>query len=112
MRYAVPTTQGKLSAHFGHCEHFAIIDADEATGTVANKQLLAAPPHQPGLLPVWLAEQGVAIVIAGGMGSRAQGIFTENRITVIVGAHEGDPEEVVVAYIRGALTTGENVCDH
>ena len=112
MRYAVPTTNGRLAGHFGHCEHFAIIDADEATGTVAKKQLLAAPPHQPGLLPVWLSEHGVSTVIAGGMGARAQGIFAENRIRVIVGAPEGDPEEVVVAYIRGTLTTGENVCDH
>jgi len=112
VRYAVPTSNGRLSAHFGHCEHFAIFDVDETNGKVLSKKLLVAPPHQPGLLPAWLAEEGVATVIAGGMGSRAQDIFNENRIRVVVGAPEGDPEEIVLAYIRGTLATGGNVCDH
>ena len=112
MRYAVPTSNGRLAAHFGHCEHFAIIDVDEALGTIVRKELLPAPSHQPGLLQIWLAEEGVAIVIAGGMGSRAQDIFNENRIRVVIGAPEGDPEEVVMAYVRGTLATGDNVCDH
>lgn len=112
MRYAVPITNGRLAAHFGHCEHFAIVDVDEASGAIVRKQLLPAPAHQPGLLPVWLAEEGVATVIAGGMGSRAQALFEENRIRVIVGAAEGDPEEAVIAHVQGMLVTGDNVCDH
>ena len=112
MRYAVPVSDGRLSAHFGHCEHFALIDVDEATGTIVRKELLASPGHQPGLLPVWLAEEGVSAVIAGGMGSRAQAIFRENRIQVVVGAAEDDPEQAVMEHIRGTLATGDNVCDH
>ena len=112
MRYAVPVSDGRLAAHFGHCEHFALIDVDEAAGTIVRKELRASPGHQPGLLPVWLAEEGVSAVIAGGMGSRAQAIFRENRIQVIVGAAEDDPERVVLDYIRGTLATGDNVCDH
>lgn len=112
MRYAIPTTDGRLAAHFGHCEQFAIIDVDEASGTIVRKALLAAPAHQPGLLPVWLAEEGVGAVIAGGMGSRAQALFNENRIRVIVGAPDDDPEQIVIGYIQGTLLTGENVCDH
>lgn len=112
MRYAVPVSNGRLAAHFGHCEHFAIIDVDDTSGTILQRQLLPAPEHQPGLLPMWLAEEGVAAVIAGGMGSRAQAIFAENRIRVLVGAPEGDPEQIVLAHVRGTLTTGENVCDH
>ena len=112
MRYAVPISNGKLAAHFGHCEHFAVIDVDDATGAILQKQLLAPPQHEPGVLPMWLAEEGVATVIAGGMGSRAQAIFTENRIRVVIGAPEIDPEQIVLAHVRGMLTTGENVCDH
>ena len=112
MRYAVPVSDGRLAAHFGHCEQFAIIDVDEATGTIVRKELLASPGHQPGLLPVWLAEEGVSAVIAGGMGSRAQAIFRENRIQVVVGAAGDDPEQLVLDYVRGRLATGGNICDH
>jgi ATP-binding protein involved in chromosome partitioning len=61
---------------------------------------------------VWLSEQGVSTVIAGGMGSRAQALFRENRIDVVIGAMETDPEKAVLNYVSGSLATGDNVCDH
>jgi len=112
MRYAIPVSNGRLAAHFGHCEHFALIDVDEAGKTILNKEFVASPGHQPGLLPVWLAEQRVSAVIAGGMGNRAQELLTESRIEVILGAPEDDPEKIVLDYMGGTLATGENVCDH
>ncbi|MFC1958043.1 NifB/NifX family molybdenum-iron cluster-binding protein, partial [Chloroflexota bacterium] len=72
MRYGIPVSGGMLSPHFGHCEHFALIDVDEQTKKILKKEFVPAPEHEPGLLPAWLAEQGVSFVIAGGMGSRAQ----------------------------------------
>ena len=112
MRYAIPVTDGRLAAHFGHCEHFALIDVDETTKAIVHKELVASPGHQPGLLPLWLAEEGVSAVIAGGMGSRAQALFSENHIQVIVGAMGDDPEQMVLDCIRGALEAGDNICDH
>ena len=112
MRYAVPVSDGKLAAHFGHCEHFAFINVDENTKAIVSKELVASPGHQPGFLPGWLAEEGISAVIAGGMGSRAQALFSENRIQVIVGALGEDPEQIVLDYLRGTLATGDNVCDH
>ena len=112
MRYAVPVSNGKLATHFGHCEHFAFIDVDEATKKIVRKEFVASPGHEPGLLPVWLAEEGASAIIASGMGSRAQALFKENRIQVILGALGDDPEQIVLDYIQGALETGENLCDH
>jgi len=112
MRFAIPVSGGVISPHFGHCEQFALIDVDEATKTIVGKQLVASPEHQPGLLPVWLAEEGASIIMAGGMGSRAQALFRENRINVIIGVMESDPETAVLKYLNGSLTTGDNVCDH
>jgi ATP-binding protein involved in chromosome partitioning len=112
MRFAIPVSGGVVSPHFGHCEQFALIDVDEATKTIVRKQLVASPGHQPGLLPVWLAEEGVSAVLAGGMGSRAQALFQENHIDVIVGVMESDPEKAVLNYLSGNLATGGNVCDH
>jgi len=112
MRYAVPVTDGRLAAHFGHCQQFAVFDADEANKTIQKKDIIDSPGHEPGLLPMWLAEHGVSAVIAGGMGSRAQDLFRENHIRVIVGAAESDPEEAVLKYLNGTLATGDNICDH
>lgn len=52
------------------------------------------------------------VVIAGGMGRRAQQIFAENDIQVVVGAPADTPEELVTAHVNGTLQSGENVCDH
>ena len=112
MRYALPITDGKVSPHFGHCEQFALIDVDETARKIVNKELVIPPAHEPGVLPAWLAEEGANIIIAGGMGSRAQNLFSENRIEVIVGAVEDDPEKLVLAHLDGTLATGGNICDH
>ena len=112
MRYAIPITDGRVSDHFGHCESFALIDANEAKGSILNQDIVPSPGHQPGFLPMWLAEEGVSVVIARGMGSRAQSVFEENRIQVVIGAIEDDPEKAVMDYIRGTLATGDNICDH
>ena len=76
------------------------------------KEVIPSPGHQPGFLPAWLAEQGVSVIIAGGMGSRAQALFNESRIEVIVGVLDDDPEKAVLDYIKGGLATGDNICDH
>jgi ATP-binding protein involved in chromosome partitioning len=112
MRYAVPVSGGIVSQHFGHCEQFALIDVDESKKRILKKELVNSPGHEPGLLPQWLAEQGVSLVIAGGMGSRAQGLFQQNRIGVVIGIMESDPEKAVLNHLNGILATGANICDH
>jgi len=112
MRYAVPIVDNKLAMHFGHCSHFALFDVDEKRNVIIRKEIVASPGHEPGLLPVWLAEEGVSVVIAGGMGSRAQSLFRENRIEVVINALENDPEKAVLACMKGTLAVGEDVCDH
>jgi len=112
MRIAIPVTGGKLAMHFGHCEQFAIFVVDLTEGKILNQDLLAAPEHEPGLLPCWLGEKGVQRIICGGMGMRAQELFTQRKITVITGAGGDEPEAVAQAYLVGSLVTRENVCDH
>ena len=109
---AIPLAGGRLCMHFGHCEQFALLDVDAAGKEILNSRQVAPPPHQPGLLPRWLHEQGVNLVIAGGMGGRAQGIFAGQGIEVIVGAPAESPESIVRSYLDGSLQSGENLCDH
>lgn len=112
MRIAIPVVQGALSPHFGHCETFEFFDVDTDGKTISGQQSLAAPDHQPGLLPKWLAEQGANMIIAGGMGSRAVQLFTQAGIDVIIGAPREAPEAIIEKYLAGSLETGDNVCDH
>ena len=112
MRYAIPVSGGMLSEHFGHCEHFALIDVDEEKKEILRKELVPSPGHQPGLLPQWLAEKGVSVVIASGMGSRAQNLFRQNCIDVVIGTLDSDPEKAILSYLNGSLATGDNICDH
>ena len=112
MKYAIPVAGGAMSPHFGHCEQFAFFDVDEQKKEITNKEFIASPEHQPGLLPVWLAQNGAEVVIAGGMGSRAQNLFRQSRITVILNVLESDPEKVVLDCLAGTLEVGDDVCDH
>ncbi|OGL47149.1 MAG: chromosome partitioning protein ParA [Candidatus Schekmanbacteria bacterium RBG_13_48_7] len=111
-KIAIPVSQGTLSQHFGHCEEFLLLDVDLRNKEIISKQTLEAPPHEPGLLPKWLHEKGANIIIAGGMGARAQELFNQNKIKVIIGASSGDPEKIAMSFLEGNLVTGENVCDH
>ena len=110
MKIAIPTAEGKLCLHFGHCQLFAIVTVED--GEITATEMLEPPAHEPGALPRWLAEQGASLVITGGMGQRAQGFFQRFGIDVIVGAQPAEPETVVRAYLAGTLATGDNVCDH
>jgi len=112
MRIAVPLAQGKLSLHFGHCDQFAIFDIDDNLKKVINRKDETPPAHEPGVLPRWLHENNVSVIIASGMGQRAQQLFTQNDIKVVTGASGQAPEDLVIAFLQDTLQTGDNICDH
>lgn len=109
-KVAVPTANGLLCSHFGHCERFAVVRVMD--GRIVSLEELTPPPHEPGVLPRWICELGVRLVIAGGMGQRAIGLFRERGVEVITGAPPMDPATLVNSYLQGTLVTGANVCDH
>jgi len=110
MKFAIPLADGKLTAHFGHCKEFALIDVEE--NIIKKKEIVVPPAHEPGVLPKWLHELGVNVIIAGGMGNKAQVLFNEQNIKVVTGAQPLEPEELINSYLNNALTTGDNLCDH
>jgi len=109
-KIAIPITEGILDAHFGHCKQFAMVDLNnnEIQGTI----LLDAPPHQPGLLPNWLAERGATDIIAGGMGQRAIELFNGQGVNVFVGAPKLGVTEIVEGFVNKNLSFTANYCDH
>lgn len=112
MKIAIPLAEGKLAMHFGHCERFALMDVDISEKKLLKRVDVEAPPHQPGLLPPWLAERGADMIIAGGMGQHAHELFAERGMKVVIGAPVETPEKLVADYMAGTLTVGANSCDH
>lgn len=107
---AVPLEGGRLCSHFGHCSEFALFRTKD--GMIIGSSKLTPPPHEPGVIPKWLADQGADVVLAGGMGARAKEMLSEKGIEVVVGVKEGEPEQLVMDYLAGNLATGDNACDH
>ena len=110
MKIAIPVVQGKLCTHFGHCEEFAILTV--ADGKITKRENLTPPPHAPGVIPNWVADQGCTDIIVGGMGEAAQAILQQRGVTVSCGAPSDTPENLAALYLRGELTNTGNTCDH
>lgn len=110
-RIAVPVDDnGILDAHFGHCKFFSLIDIDGKE--IVAEEKVVPPPHEPGLLPKWLAERKVSDVIAGGMGQKAIQIFNYNDVNVFVGAPKLAAKEIVKGFLDGTIDFSANYCDH
>jgi len=107
---AIPLENGILCSHFGHCQQFAIVNAEN--NSISSETLVTPPPHEPGLLPAWLAGKGVTDVIAGGMGQRAISLFNQQNINVFVGAQIKSHTELVNDLLNNSLVAGANYCDH
>ena len=107
MRVAISTDGDFVSAHFGRCPSFTIVDIDD--GKLRDKQSIANPGHHPGYLPQFLHQQGVGCIIAGGMGRRAEDLFAQAEIQTIVGV-SGSIDEVIDKIIKGTLQGGRSLC--
>ncbi len=109
IKFAIPIANGQLTQHFGRCEKFAIVETED--NKVINQEFLTPPEHQLGAFPKFLADNGVHVVIAGGMGPQAQTLFTQNNIEVIMGINAETPEKLVEKYVNLQLEAGDNQCD-
>lgn len=112
MKIAIPVQAGCVSMHFGHCDEFALYEVNEDDNTILGQTAHKPPAHEPGVLPGWLHELGASVIITGGMGQRAQQLFAQNGIQVVLGAPAEAAEQVATAYLNGTLQAGDNPCDH
>lgn len=117
-RIAVPTSQpggmdSALGAHFGHCECYTVVDVED--GKVAKVGTLPSVPHVQGgcMAPVnHLSQNGVTVLLAGGMGMRPLMGFNQVGIQVFHGGEFGTVKDAVDAYIAGKLVpfSKDNTC--
>jgi predicted Fe-Mo cluster-binding NifX family protein len=109
MKIAVSTEGGSVSAHFGRCPSYTLVEIQD--GKIVKREEIPNPGHSPGFLPGYLAEKGVTTIIAGGMGPRAQDLFSGNNIETIIGV-EGPVDDVIDRFLQGTLEGGQSLCDH
>jgi len=107
MKIAISTDGDFVSAHFGRCPEFTILDIEN--GKVIKREVIENPGHHPGFLPKFLNERGVNFIIAGGMGMRAKELFSEAKIDSIVGV-EGKVQDTIDKLLAGTLVGGEDLC--
>lgn len=108
MKIAISTDQGQVSAHFGRCPEFTIVNIEN--GIVQKKETILNTEHQPGFLPQFLAEKKVECIVAGGMGNRAQTLFDQHHIETVIGI-TGTVDSVIQEILDGTLAGGASLCE-
>ncbi len=107
MKIAISTDHDRVSAHFGRCPEFTLLDIEK--GTISKKEIIQNPGHHPGYLPDFLKAKGVEVIIAGGAGTRAQMLFEQQNIQMILGI-EGSIDATIDLLCKGELKGGESLC--
>lgn len=112
MKLAIPTTEGKLCAHFGHCETFTFVEINPATKEILE---ISTGIPEEGITcqsANWIAAKGVNVVLAGGMGGRPKSLFEQHGVAVVTGCPELEIATLVKQYMDNTLVGGENSCGH
>lgn len=108
MLLAVPSDspgglEAAISAHFGHCDAFTLIQVDE--GQVADVRVLPNGGHEHGgcMTPVLLLKgEGVEALVAGGMGARPLAGFQDVGISVFFREDATTVAEAVSLFAAGS----------
>ena len=102
MKIAVPSRDGLVDEHFGHCKEFLIFSV---VGKSLIPQQTMPSPEACGCksgIAAELARAGVSHLIAGNMGEGAVRVLSANGITVVRGA-SGDAKAAAQAFVDGTL---------
>ena len=109
MKIAVTYDNGEVFQHFGRTESFKIYEVED--NKVVSSEVISSNGTGHGALAGLLAEQGVNVLICGGIGGGAQAALTEAGIDLCAGA-QGNVDEVVETYLKGELESSGVNCDH
>ena len=102
MKLAVPTREGRVDDHFGHCDHYTIFTIEGKQ--VISREVLASPQGcgcKSGIAAD-LEKMGVEVMLAGSMGDGALNKLSAHNIRVIRGCR-GDIEAVVRGFLAGFI---------
>ena len=109
MKIAVTYENGKVFQHFGKTESFKIYEVED--NQIVSSEVISANGSGHGALAGLLAEQGIDVLICGGIGGGAQAALADAGIELCAGA-QGDTDQAVEAYLKGELVSSGVNCDH
>ena len=109
---ALPTRDGMIDDHFGHCDHYTIATIDDNNDIVRTERLDS--PQGCGCksnIAQTMQEMGITVMLAGNMGQGAFDKLSQHGITVIRGCH-GKVDDILSDFINSKLTDNNETCDH
>lgn len=111
MKIAVPTRDGVIDDHFGHCAYYTIFEI-ENNEIVATSRLES--PQGCGCksgIAADMESMGIEVMLAGNMGEGAKNKLESHNIKVVRGCR-GNIEMVVRAYLIGLIKDSGEGCSH
>jgi predicted Fe-Mo cluster-binding NifX family protein len=109
-KIAIPSRDGQVDEHFGHCGYFTVLTVNEDKAVVGEETF--APPAECGCrsnLVETLVGMGVTALIAGNMGQGAADKLRRAGLTVVRGA-AGPVREAAEAFLAGNLKDKDELC--
>lgn len=96
-----------VSPHFGRCPYYVFVDLE---GQEVRQVSAEANPfydqHAPGQVPTFIHQQGVDVMLTGGMGRRAIGFFEQYGVQPVTGA-SGTVRHALEQFLGGQLQGAE-----
>lgn len=111
MKIAIPTRDGYVDDHFGHCAEYTIF-------TIDGKQIIGQEtlPSVSGCgckssIAGTLQQMGVTTMLAGNIGNGAIEKLNQHNIRIIRGC-SGTVEDTVSEFLNGSLSDSGLTCAH
>lgn len=110
MKIAVTYENGAIFQHFGHTEQFKVYDIKD--GKIVSSKIVGSNGAGHGALAELLYNNGIEILICGGIGGGAQTALSDAGIK-LYGGVSGNADDAVQAFLDGKLDYNPDVkCNH
>ena len=111
-KIALPTRNGMIDDHFGHCEFYTIITVND-NNEVVSTETIPSPQGcgcKSNIIEVF-ERDGVTVMLAGNMGAGALNKLSAHNIQVFRGCR-GPIMDVLNAYLAGKIQDSGIGCQH
>jgi len=113
-KIAIPVSDSnQIEDHFGQCKFYGVftVSNDNEIQKIQSLESEKGCGCKSDIASV-LAQNGVSVMLAGGIGSGAINVLNNNNIEVIKGC-SGDIEDIVNQYLKGEIVdSGESCSGH
>ena len=111
MIIAVPYLDGNVNAHFGSTQSFLVARATDGQMEETSIFEVQGMQHNHSGIAGFLKEQGVEVILAGGMGAHMQQALKQAGFSLYCGV-TGPAVDAVAAFLRGEILPSEATCGH